>query len=146
MILTALPDIRERLANARTIAILGAHHERHRAAFYVPDYLREVGYRVLPVNPHLAGRELFGARVVPTLADLPEPVDLIDVFRRPSALPEHLREILALPWRPRTVWLQLGVVNAAFTRTLVDAGYDVVEDRCTLADHRLFGLPVRPVP
>jgi len=146
VLLTSHADLRERLANARTIAVLGAHHERHRAAFYVPDYLRHVGYRVLPVNPLLAGEALFGERVVATLSDLSEPVDMLDVFRRPSALPAHLEEILALPWRPGTIWLQLGVVHADFTRTLVAAGYDVVEDRCTLADHRMFGLPARSAP
>lgn len=143
MLLTASSDVRERLESARTIAVLGAHHERHRAACYVPEYLHAVGYRVWSVNPVLAGEVLFGERVVATLAELPEPVDMIDVFRRPSALPAHLDEILALPWRPRTIWLQLGVVHATFTRGLLAAGYDVVEDRCTLADHRTFGLASR---
>jgi predicted CoA-binding protein len=143
MLLTRLPEIREALASARTIAVLGAHHEPQRAACYVPDYLQRAGYRVLPVNPKLTHLTLFGEPVVARLSDLTTPVDLVDVFRAPRWLPSHLPDTLAMSPRPRTIWLQLGVVHAAFSRALVDAGFDVVEDRCTLADHRLFSLPTR---
>ena len=87
---------REVLQSVRTIAILGAHPQQSRAAFYVPDYLASVGYRVLPVNPAYAGAELFGARVVSRLDELEEPVDLVDVFRRSDAVIDHLDEVLAM--------------------------------------------------
>lgn len=140
MLVTTLADVREHLASAKTIAVLGAHVDPWKPAFYVPDYLHHMGYRVLPVNPAFAGRTLFGETVVASLAELAAPVDMIDVFRRPEALPGHLDEILAVAPRPRTIWLQLGIAHARFSAALVERGYDVVEDRCTYADHKLFGL------
>jgi len=75
-----------------------------------------------------------------TLAEIGEPIDLVDVFRRPEHLPGHLDDILAMKPRPRLVWLQLGIRNDAFARTVDSAGIDVVQDRCTLADHRRLGV------
>jgi hypothetical protein len=87
-----------------------------------------------------AGREILGEVVRATLADLPEPVDLVDVFRRPGYLVEHAREILALPWRPRTVWFQLGIRNDEAAAMLARDGIAVVQDRCMMPDHmRLIG-------
>lgn len=128
--------IRAVLERTKTVAVLGAHFERHRAAFYVPDYLQAQGYRVIGVNPKLVNTELFGEPVVASLADVPVAVDLVDVFRRSELLPGHLEELLAMEPLPKVVWMQLGVRNDAIAATLVDAGVDVVQDRCTLADHR----------
>jgi predicted CoA-binding protein len=135
--------VRRLLEQVQTVAVLGAHHQSFRAACYVPDYLDEVGYRVLPVNPLLKGMELWGEQVVALVTDLEEPVDLIDVFRRPSAIDAHVPEILAMNPLPRAVWFQLGIRNDEAARRLVEAGIDVVQDRCTLADHRALGLPRR---
>lgn len=128
------------LEQARTIAVLGAHSERQRAAFYVPDYLHRAGYRVLPVNPTLDVDELWGEPVVGTLAELDVGVDVVDVFRRSSVLAGHLDDLLAMHPAPPVVWLQVGVRDQAFTDRLVEAGFDVVQDQCTMADHRRFGL------
>ena len=138
--LTTDREITELLRGARTIAVLGAHSEPSRPAFYVPDYLHAQGYRILPVNPQLAGQTLWGETVRRSLADLGEPVDIVDVFRRPDLLPAHLAEIRAMAPRPRLVWLQLGIRNDAFAREVEAAGIDVVQDRCTLADHRALGV------
>jgi uncharacterized protein len=138
--LTTDRQIVEVLRDARTIAVLGAHSEPSRPAFYVPDYLHAQGYRILPVNPQLAGQTLWGQTVRESLADLGEPVDLVDVFRRPDLLPGHLGEIRAMMPRPRLVWLQLGIRNDAFARAVEALGIDVVQDRCTLADHRALGV------
>jgi len=129
-------DISRILNEAKTIAILGAHAKPERPAHYVPVYLQEHGYRVLPVNAPRAGSELFGERVRATLAELGEPVDIVDVFRRAEALEEHLPEILAMKPLPKLVWLQLGIRNDAFAQQLLNAGIDVVQDRCTLAEHK----------
>lgn len=143
--LTATEDIRRILAEARTVAVLGAHVEPAKPAHYVPGYLHGQGYRVLPVNPVFAGRTLWGETVRTSLAELRQPVDVVDVFRRAELLPRHVEEILAMEPRPRLVWLQLGIRNDVVARRLVDAGIEVVQDRCTLADHRSFGLgPVAP--
>lgn len=131
-------QIEATLKNARTIAVLGAHHVPSRPAFYVPEYLHAQGYRVLPVNPTLVGKTLFGEPVRATLAELGEAVDIVDVFRLAELLPGHLPDILAMNPRPKVVWLQLGIRNEVFAKALVEAGIDVVQDRCTLADHRRF--------
>ncbi len=121
---------------ARTIAVLGAHPEQQRPAFYVPDYLHEQGYRILPVNPEFVGQKLWGVPFVATLAELAEPVDIVDVFRRSSHVAAHLEDMLAMRPRPRVVWMQQGVQSPAAAAHLVAAGIDVVQDRCLLADHR----------
>jgi uncharacterized protein len=124
------------LRDARTIAVLGAKSQRGQPAYYVPAYLAAHGYLVCGVNPTLAGEEVFGEPVLATLADLPEPVDVVDVFRRPEYLGGHASEILALPWRPAVVWFQLGIRNDAAARRLAEAGIRVVQDRCMMPEHR----------
>ena len=124
------------LRESRTVAVLGAKAQPAEPAHYVPAYLARHGYRVRPVNPLIAGTRVLEEPVVATLADLPEPVDLIDVFRRPEYLPGHAAEILALPWRPAVVWFQLGIRNDAAARRLAEAGIHVVQDRCMMPDHR----------
>lgn len=138
-------DVRRVLEEARTIALLGAHVDPGKPAHYVPAYLAGQGYRILPVNPVFAGKLLWGERVVATLSELDTPVDLVDVFRRPDQIPGHLDDILAMQPRPRVVWFQLGIRNDQVARQLIAASIEVVQDRCTLADHRAFRLgPVEP--
>jgi predicted CoA-binding protein len=124
------------LDTSRTVAVLGAKVGVDQPAYYVPAYLAARGYRILPVNPTLVGRSLFGVPVVPTLADLAEPVDVIEVFRRPEFLPGHAREILSLPWRPAVVWFQLGIRHDGAAELLARAGILVVQDRCMMPEHR----------
>jgi predicted CoA-binding protein len=120
----------------RTIAVLGAKGQAGEPAFYVPSYLKTRGYRILPVNPTLAGERIFDETVVATLADLPERVDAIEVFRRPEFLPGHASEILRLPWKPAVVWFQLGIRHDAAATELARAGIRVVQDRCMMPEHR----------
>lgn len=129
------------LTTCRTIAVLGASTKEGRPARYVPEYLAAQGYVVLPVNPLFAGQMLFGAEVKATLPELEPPIDLVDVFRRSEALPEHLEEILAMRPLPRVVWLQSGIRHEDFARALRGHGVEVVEDRCTLAEHRRLLAP-----
>jgi predicted CoA-binding protein len=129
-------DVAAALRTARTVAVLGAHEMPSRPAYYVPQYLHEQGYRILPVNPQMVGKTLWGEPVRATLAELGQAVDIVDVFRRPDLLPEHLGDLLAMAPRPRLVWLQLGIRNDAFAKAVQEAGIDVVQDRCALADHR----------
>ena len=124
------------LRAARAVAVLGAKAGLNEPAYYVPAYLAARGYRILPVNPTLTGRSLFGAPVAPTLADLAEPADVIDVFRRPEFLPGHAREILDLPWRPASVWFQLGIRHDGAAEILARAGMLVIQDRCMMPEHR----------
>jgi predicted CoA-binding protein len=124
------------LREARTVAVLGAKAQPSAPAYYVPAYLAGVGYRLRPVNPTLVGTRILGEPVVPTVADLPEPVDVIDVFRRPEFLPGHAAEILQLPWRPSVVWFQLGIRHDGAALRLAQAGIRVVQDRCMMPEHR----------
>jgi predicted CoA-binding protein len=139
---SSLSEVRTILQEARTVAVLGAHPTTWRAAFYVPEYLRSVGYRVIPCNPRFGaqGAVMWGEPVRVSLADIREPVDIVDVFRASDKVPEHEEEILGMDPLPRVVWLQQGIRNDAFAERLRARGITVVQDRCTLADHRALGL------
>lgn len=132
--------LREILAGSPTVAVLGVHQTPEKAAYYVPDYLHDEGYRILGVNPGLQGKTMFGEPVRATLAELTEPVDIVDVFRRPEAIMAHVEDILAMKPRPRVVWFQLGIRNDDAAHILEAAGITVVQNRCMLADHQRLGL------
>jgi uncharacterized protein len=121
---------------SKTVAVLGAKASPSEPAYYVPAYLHARGYAIRPVNPRFAGSRLHERDTVATLAELTEPADVIEIFRRPEYLPGHADEILALPWRPKTVWFQLGIMNDAAAEKLARAGMRVVQDRCMMPEHR----------
>lgn len=127
-------SLRRLLESVRVIAVLGAKAGAGDDAFRVPLYLQRAGYRILPVNPRL--ESLLGERCVPHLAELETACDLIDVFRAPAHLPDHVDEILALAWRPRAIWLQQGVRHDEAAARLEAAGIAVVQDRCLMVEHR----------
>jgi uncharacterized protein len=133
-------NVRDILEHSPTVAVLGIHRAAEKPAFYVPEYLHDHGYRVIGVNPAFAGETLFGEPVRATLAELGEPIDLVDVFRRGEAIPAHLDDILAMRPLPKVVWFQLGITNDAAAATLEHAGITVIQNRCTLAEHRRLGL------
>jgi predicted CoA-binding protein len=137
-ILTERSEIEPILATPGVVAVLGASVRPGRAGLYVPHYLQGQGFDVYPVNPDYAGDALFGRTVVATLAEVPVPIDVVDVFRRSDRLPQHLDEILALSPLPTTVWFQMGVRHDRVARALSDAGIAVVQDRCMLADHQYW--------
>jgi predicted CoA-binding protein len=130
------PEIQEVLRSTRVIAVLGAHVDPDKPAFFVPDYMAGRGYRVLPVNPRFAGRVQWGEPFRSSLAELGTRVDLVDVFRRSAVVGEHLADILALRPRPAAVWLQLGVRHAGLAASLAREGVRVIQDRCLMADHQ----------
>jgi predicted CoA-binding protein len=139
---TPLDDarIREILTTSPTVAVLGVHEVPERAAFYVPEYLSEEGYRILGVNPRFTALTLFGAPVRATLAELDEPVDVVEVFRKATNIPGHVEDILAMKPRPKVVWFQKGIKNDDVARILEASGIVVVQNRCMLADHQRLGL------
>lgn len=132
--------LREILSGSPTIAVLGIHREPEKAAFYVPEYLHDEGYRIIGVNPVFKDQTLFDEPVRATLAEIKEPVDIVDVFRRPEQIPAHVEDILAMKPRPKVVWFQLGIKNDEAAKILEAAGIVVVQNRCTLADHQRLGL------
>src|SRR5882757_76023 len=131
--MAALNDtrLREILSGSPTIAVLGIHHEPEKAAFYVPEYLHDEGYRIIGVNPAFEGQEIFGEKVRKTLSEIHEPIDIVDVFRRSELIPEHVEDILAMKPRPRVVWFQLGIKHEDSAKVLEAAGITVVQNRCT---------------
>ncbi|MBM4280286.1 MAG: CoA-binding protein [Deltaproteobacteria bacterium] len=138
--LAQLRDVEPLLRRPLTVAVLGAHDDAARPAHYVPAWLAAHGHRILPVNPRLVGRHVLGAPVRGTLAELDEPVDVVDVFRRREDVPAHVGDILAMRHRPGVVWLQSGIDHPEACATLRAAGIDTVADRCMLADGRALGL------
>ena len=123
----------EILREARTIAIVGASPDPARPSYGVTAYLVRAGYRVVPVNP-LAGGEVLGLRCVPSLAEIGQPVDLVDVFRRPEHCADVARE--AVETGAGALWLQLGVVSPEARGIAEENGLDYVEDACTAIVHR----------
>lgn len=125
---------------SKRIAVLGIKTEAQagQPAFDVPAYLQDQGLEVIPVPVYYPDvTTILGERVYRKVADIPGgPVDLLDVFRRPNDLPPHLDDVLAA--KPKVVWLQLGIRNDAFAQKLVEAGIDVVQDRCLLVDHSRY--------
>lgn len=132
--------IRSILSDVRTIAIVGASANAARPSYFVMKYLSERGYRVFPVNPGQAGKTVAGLTFVATLADVPEPIDMVDVFRAPEHVPAVVDEVLALSPRPRVLWTQLGVRHDAAAARAEAAGLRVVMDRCPKIEYgRLSG-------
>lgn len=127
--------IRSLVTRARTVAVIGASPDPGRPSHGVASYLHRSGLRVYPVNPAIT--ELFGLTVYPSLADVPEPVDIVDVFRRP----EYVRDIAeqAVAAQAGALWLQLGVINEPAAELAAAGGLQVVMDKCLAVEHRRVG-------
>jgi predicted CoA-binding protein len=134
--------MRSVLAGARTIAVVGASPNPLRASHSVMAYLQSRGYRTIPVNPYAAGREINGEKLYARLADVPAPIDLVDVFRNSTAAGDAVDQTIAEKDRlgVKSIWMQLGVRNDAAARRAEAAGITVVMDRCPAIEYpRLFG-------
>ncbi len=131
-----IPTLRRILADCRTIAVVGLSADWYRPSFFAAKYLQEHGYRIVPVNPRY--EEILGERCWPSLAAIPHPVDMVDVFRRTADVPPIAREAVAIG--ARCLWQQLGVVSDEADAIARAAGLDSVADRCVKIEHaRLFG-------
>jgi uncharacterized protein len=131
-------ELRKLLRQTRTIAVVGLSANPERPSHQVAWYLHHQGYRLFGVNPLCPAPEVFGVPVLPSLAELPEPVDLVDVFRRPEHTPAVAREAVAVG--ARVLWLQLGIRSAEARAIAGEGGLAYVEDRCLKVDHaRLLG-------
>ena len=138
----AYPDdlVRGVLRSVRSIALVGASANTARPSYFVLKYLHERGYRMLPVNPGLAGGSILGLPVYARLADIPEPVDMVDVFRNSEAAAGVTEEALALAPRPKVLWMQLSVRDDAAAAKAEAAGLTVIMNRCPKIEYgRLSG-------
>jgi predicted CoA-binding protein len=128
------------LRATKTIALVGASPNAERPSYRVMAFLLRKGYTVFPVNPGQAGKEIHGQTVYATLADIPETVDMVDVFRAADALPALVDEILALKNRPQFIWTQLAVRDDQAAAKAEENGIKVVMDRCPAIEYpRLVG-------
>ena len=136
-LITDQAGIKDLLAKTKTIAVLGIKTEAQsgQAAFYVADYLQRAGFEVIPVPVYYPDTtHILGRKVYRKLADIPDEVDMVNVFRRSEDVPPHVDDILAK--KPKSVWLQLGIQNDAAAERLAKAGIKVVQNRCLMVDHR----------
>jgi predicted CoA-binding protein len=122
--------IRGILNTVKTIAMVGISPKDIRPSYFAFKYLLERGYRMIPVNPGQAGGEILGQKVYATLADIPEPIDMVDIFRAPQYALDVVSEALALKPRPQVIWMQLGVRNDEAARLAEAEGLKVVMNRC----------------
>ena len=128
--------IPELLANTKTIAVVGLSSDPMRPSFGVSQYMQRKGYRIIPVNPNESS--VLGEKAYGSLSEIPEKIDMVDVFRRPEFVPEIIEEAIRL--KIPSVWLQEGVIHHAAAQKARDAGIAVVMDRCILKEHRARGL------
>lgn len=140
MAIESLDELRRIYAETKTIAVVGASSDPAKPAHSIPRYLQSQGYRIIPVNPR--GGELFGERVYARLSDIPEPVDVVDVFRPAEETPAIAREAVAIG--AKVLWLQLGIASEEAERIATEGGLKVVMDRCMGATHRLLKLGPGP--
>jgi uncharacterized protein len=122
--------IRGILNTVKTIAMVGVSNKESRPSYFAFKYLLERGYRIIPVNPGLAGGELLGQKVYARLGDIPEPIDMVDIFRASAYAVGIVEEALKLTPRPRVVWMQLGVRNDEAAALAEANGLKVVMNRC----------------
>ena len=138
MPLTRDEDIRELLTNARTIALVGASDRPDRPSNYVMKFLQDHGYRVLPVNPQITGEHIHGEYVWRELGQIGEPIDIVDIFRRPAAAGEAVDQAIAVG--AKAVWMQIGVINQEAAERAEAAGLKVVMDRCPKIEIPRLGI------
>jgi uncharacterized protein len=132
--------LRDILIKTKSIAIVGASDNPGRDSNRVLRFLLGGGYRVSAVNPKLAGQEIAGAPVYATLADVPDPIDMVDVFRNNAAVPGLVDEVVALRQHPKFLWMQLGVRDDEAARKAEAVGMEIVMNRCPAIEiPRLFG-------
>ena len=122
--------IRGILNSVKSIAMVGASERENRPSYFAFKYLLERGYHMIPVNPGLAGQELLGQKVYGKLADIPEPVDMVDIFRASRYAPAIVEEALALKPRPQVIWMQLAIRNDEAAKLAEDNDLKVVMNRC----------------
>jgi predicted CoA-binding protein len=138
-IINSNDEIAELLQQTKTIAVLGIKPESHsgQPAFYVPKYMQNAGYEIIPVPVYYPEvTQILGKPVYRNLNDIPGEVDLVNVFRRSEDIPKHTDEILQK--KPKAVWFQLGIRNDDVAEKLAGAGIKVVQDLCLMVEHRVI--------
>ncbi len=135
-VLTGDEEIKQLMASAKKIAVVGLSRDPNKDSYRVAKYLQDHGYKIIPVNPTIS--DVLGEKAYPSLKEVPGPVDIVDVFRRPEDVPPIAEAAAGI--KARALWMQLGIVNEDAAKTAADAGLKVVMDRCLKVEHgRLMG-------
>jgi hypothetical protein len=127
-------EVRQILTTARTVAVVGLSDLPDRDSYHVAAYIQQAGYRIIPVNPNLT--TVLGEPAYPNLRAIPMPVDVVDIFRRPEAVPEIVEDAIAIG--ARAVWMQEGIVHNAAAERARQAGLAVVMNKCMMREHRAW--------
>lgn len=127
---------KEILENARTIAVVGLSDQSDRFSYIVSRYMQDRGYKIIPVNPTI--RESLGEKAYPSLLDVPDKVDIVNVFRRPKDVSAVADEAIAI--KARVLWMQEGIVNEEAAKKAESAGLTVIMDRCIMVEHARLAL------
>jgi predicted CoA-binding protein len=136
-ILTKDAEIKELLQETKNIAVVGIKTEQQafQPAFYVPQYMQKAGVKIIPVPVYYPDvTEILGEKVYRSLVEIPEDIDMVNLFRRSDDVPKHTEDILAK--RPKSVWMQLGIYNDEVAQILAKEGIKVVQDLCLMVEHR----------
>lgn len=128
-------ELKEILSKNKTVAVIGMSKNPEKDAYRIPEYLKEKGYRIIPVNP--TADEILGEKAYKKVTDIPDQLDIVDVFRPSEDVPNYVDDVISK--RPKVFWLQLGIENTTAEEKVASAGIKVVFDRCMMAEHkRLF--------
>ena len=138
-------EIKSILGTYRTVAVVGLSRDPAKDSHRVARYLQSVGYRIVPVNPFVD--EVLGEKSYKSLLEVPEPIDIVDIFRPSEAVPAIVEEAIQLKNKmgsPKVIWMQLGIVNEEAARRAKEAGFKVVMDRCMMREHKLLNKERAP--
>lgn len=132
--------MKQLLENCKTIAVIGYSDNPKRASSSIAKYLLDKGYNVYGVNPRLAGKEINGIKTFHKISSLPDEINLFNIFRNSVFMKEIVEEILTLPYKPKGIWTQIGVIDEDAKTLATSNGIQYIEDECIYVEHkRLFG-------
>ncbi len=121
---------------SKTIAVVGLSRSEDKAAYRIPFYLKSVGYRIIPVNPNAVGQTILGERVYSKLSEIPEKIDVVEVFRPSEEVLQIAEEVVKLKIKPGFFWMQVGIKNDQARQLLEKNGIQVIMDRCMMVEHK----------
>lgn len=134
---------RELLEESKTIAVVGLSNKPDRTSYMVSEAMQHAGYRIIPVNPVIAGETVLGEKAVATLAEINEPVDIVNVFRKSEEIMPVAEDTLKMKQKPKAFWLQQGIANEEAAKLVGASGIDVIMDMCIKVDHALLRVGKR---
>ncbi|KMZ44537.1 MULTISPECIES: CoA-binding protein [Bacillales] len=129
---------RQLLEDAKTIAVVGLSNKPDRTSYMVSQAMQNVGYKIIPVNPVIAGETVLGEKVVASLSEIDQQVDIVDVFRRSEDMMPVAEDALKMQHKPKVFWMQQGIANEDAAKLVADQGIEVVQDMCIKVDHALL--------